>query len=136
MQVLLRFLVDLLGLPIGLWVVCCGGVQLHVKEVVQLMGELGHELRSMVQDIGIRQAMQLPDILSVEVGSLHGGVSGVSRNEVCSLIIKVYNHHNGIIPMHIWKLDDEVHQGYAPLFDRNWERVELTHGELVTGFCP
>ena len=109
MQVLLQLLVDLLGLPIGLEVVHRGGVQLHIKEVVQLAGELGHELKSMVQDIGIRQAMQLPDVLPVEVGSLHGGASGVSRNEVCLLTIEVHNYHNGIVPMHVWKLNNEVH---------------------------
>ena len=80
--------------------------------------------------------MQLPDVLLVEVGGPHGRASGVSGNEVHSLTIEVHDCHNGIIPVHIWKLGDEVHQGYAPLFSRDWERVELIHGELAMGFCP
>ena len=79
--------------------------------------------------------MQLSDILPVEIGGPYGGASGVSRNKVRSLTVEVHKHHDGVILMRVQKLDNEVHQGYAPLFSRDQERVELTHRELAVGFC-
>ncbi|KNZ74063.1 hypothetical protein J132_08323 [Termitomyces sp. J132] len=96
-----------------------GGVELYSKQFVELMGELLHKLWSPIQDIGIGEAMELPDIPLVQVCGTHGRAGGVSWNEVCSLAIQVHYHHDCIITMGIGELYNEVHRCYAPLFHRH-----------------
>ena len=56
-QVKVLFQLLLLGLPIRLGVICCRGVQLHIKEMVQFTGELHNELWLMIRDIHIGETM-------------------------------------------------------------------------------
>ncbi|KAG5334556.1 hypothetical protein C0989_003390 [Termitomyces sp. Mn162] len=61
-EVLLQLLIYMFGLAIGLWVVGSEGVELHAKQLVELPGEVHHKLWSLVRDIGVREAVELPDV--------------------------------------------------------------------------
>ncbi|KNZ77991.1 hypothetical protein J132_02634, partial [Termitomyces sp. J132] len=109
-------LVYVFGLAIGLQVVGGGSVELHSKQSVELPGEVCHKLWSLIRDIGIGEAVELPDILPVQVHSTHGGAIGVSWNEVHLLAIQAYHHHDHIVTMGIRELYNEVHGSHTPLF--------------------
>ncbi|KAG5341968.1 hypothetical protein C0989_006480 [Termitomyces sp. Mn162] len=81
-EILLQLLVHMLGLAIGLWVVGGGGVKLHSEQLVELPGELCHELQLLVRDISIGEAMEFLDIPLLQVCDAHGGAGGMSQNEV------------------------------------------------------
>ncbi|KNZ78891.1 hypothetical protein J132_09137 [Termitomyces sp. J132] len=106
-------------LAIKLWVVGSSGVKLHSEQLVELPGELCHKLWSPIRDVGIREAVELPDIPPVQVCSTHGRACGVGQNEVCLLAIQVYHQHDSIITMGIRELYNEVHGNHAPLFCRH-----------------
>ncbi|KAG5348756.1 hypothetical protein C0989_008455 [Termitomyces sp. Mn162] len=86
-EILFQLLVYTLRLAIGLRMVGSGGVELYSEQLVELAGELHHKLWSLIQDIGVREAMELPDISTVQVCGTHGGAGGVGWNEVRSLAI-------------------------------------------------
>ncbi|KNZ72699.1 hypothetical protein J132_02133 [Termitomyces sp. J132] len=67
--------------------------------------------------------MELPDVPLVQVCGAHGGAGGVGWNEVCSLAIQVYHHHDCIITMGIRELYNEVPRSHAPLFCRHGQWV-------------
>ncbi|KAG5338411.1 hypothetical protein C0989_007356 [Termitomyces sp. Mn162] len=69
-EVLLQLLIYVFSLAIGLQVVGGGGVELHAKQLVELPGEIHHELWSLVRDVGIGEAMELPDIPPVQPPTL------------------------------------------------------------------
>ncbi|KNZ73183.1 hypothetical protein J132_00572 [Termitomyces sp. J132] len=123
-EILFQLLVYMLRLAVGLSMVGSGGVKLYSKQLVGLLGELCHELQSLIQNIGVREAMELPDVCSS-----HGGAGGVGWNEVHSLPIQIYHHHDYVIIMDIGELDNEVHGCYAPLFHGHW-------GESALGLGP
>ena len=75
--------------------------------------------------------MEFPDVLSVQVSSAHSGAGCVGWNEVSPLAIEAYNHQNGVVAMHIWKLHNEVNRGHTPLFHGCGQRVQLTGEETV-----
>ncbi|KAG5335604.1 hypothetical protein C0989_000887 [Termitomyces sp. Mn162] len=77
-EILFQLLVYVLCWAIGLWVVGSGGVELYSKQLVELPGELCHELQSLIQDIGIGEAVELPDIPLVQVWGTHSRAGGVS----------------------------------------------------------
>ncbi|KNZ76414.1 hypothetical protein J132_10525, partial [Termitomyces sp. J132] len=109
-------LVYVFSLAIRLHVVGGGGVELHSKQLVELPSELCHKLWSPIRNVGIREAMKLPDVPPVQVCSTHGGAGGVGWNEVHSLAIQVYYHHDCIITIGIGELYNEVYGSHAPLF--------------------
>ncbi|KNZ82332.1 hypothetical protein J132_00147, partial [Termitomyces sp. J132] len=115
-EVLLQLMIYTFSLAIGLWVVGSGGVELHTKQLVELPGEVCHKLWSLVRHIGIREAVELPDIPPVQVCSTHGGAGSVGQNEVHLLAVQVHHHHDCIITMGIGELYDEVHESHAPSF--------------------
>ncbi|KAG5338852.1 hypothetical protein C0989_005822, partial [Termitomyces sp. Mn162] len=96
MEILLQLLVYMFCLAVGLWVVGSSGVELHSKQSVELPGELCHKLWSPVQDVGVGEAIKLPDIPPIQLCGAHGRAGGVSWNEVHSLAIQVYYHHDHI----------------------------------------
>ncbi|KNZ81144.1 hypothetical protein J132_03136 [Termitomyces sp. J132] len=119
-KVLLQLLVYTFHLAIGLWVVGSGGVELYSEQSVELSSELHHELWSPIQDIGIGEAVELPDVSLVQVYSTHYRAGGVIQNEVCPLAIQVHYHHDHVITMGIRELYNEVYGCYAPLFHGHW----------------
>ncbi|KAG5349075.1 hypothetical protein C0989_006170 [Termitomyces sp. Mn162] len=122
-EILFQLLVYTLYLAIRLWMVGSGGVELYSKQPVELAGELCHKLWPLIQNIGVREAVKLPDISPVQVCSTHGRAGGVGWNEVRSLAIQVYYHHDCIVTVGIGKFDDEVHGGHAPPFHRHRQWV-------------
>ncbi|KNZ73585.1 hypothetical protein J132_01394 [Termitomyces sp. J132] len=119
------------GLAFRLQVVGSGGVKLHAKYLVEFPSEVCYKLWPLVRDIGIEEAMELPDIPLVQVCSAHGRAGGVSWNEVHLLAIQVHYHHDCIIAMGIGELYNEVHRGNTPLLHRH-----LSRGEVVLGLGP
>ncbi|KNZ81765.1 hypothetical protein J132_10043, partial [Termitomyces sp. J132] len=109
-------LVYMFCLAIRLQVVGSSGVELHSEQSVELPSELCHKLWSLIRDIGIGKAMELPDVPLVQVCSTHGRAGGVSWNEVHSLAIQVYHHHDHIVTVSIRELYNEVHGSHALLF--------------------
>ncbi|KNZ72987.1 hypothetical protein J132_01500, partial [Termitomyces sp. J132] len=109
-------LVHVFHLAIRLWVVGGGGVELYSKQLVELPGKLCCKLWSLIRDIGIGEAVELPDIPPVQVHGTHGRACGVGQNEVCSLAIQVYHHPDCIVTVGIRELYNEVHGSHAPLF--------------------
>ncbi|KAG5329881.1 hypothetical protein C0989_009217, partial [Termitomyces sp. Mn162] len=61
-EILFQLLAYALHLVIGLWVVGSGGVELYSEQPVELLDELHHKLWSPIQDVGVGEAMELPDI--------------------------------------------------------------------------
>ncbi|KAG5734180.1 hypothetical protein E4T56_gene1367 [Termitomyces sp. T112] len=120
MEILLQLLVYMFCLAVGLCVVGSSGVELHSKQSVELPGELCHKLWSPVQDVGVGEAIKLPDIPPIQLCGAHGRAGGVSWNEVHSLAIQVYYHHDHIVTMGIGELYNEVYRCYAPLFYKHW----------------
>ncbi|KNZ72289.1 hypothetical protein J132_04083, partial [Termitomyces sp. J132] len=112
-------LVYMFSLVVRLWVIGGGGVELHSKQSVELPSELCHKLWSPVRDIGIGEAVKLPDIPQVQVCSTHGRAGSVGWNEVCLLAIQVYHHHDCIITVGIGELYNKVHGSHAPSFCRH-----------------
>ncbi|KAG5349076.1 hypothetical protein C0989_006168 [Termitomyces sp. Mn162] len=47
-EILFQLLVYMLHLAIGLWMVGSGGVELYSKQLVELAGELHHEMQSLI----------------------------------------------------------------------------------------
>ncbi|KNZ75229.1 hypothetical protein J132_03884, partial [Termitomyces sp. J132] len=119
-EILFQLLVYVLHLTVGLWVVGSGGVELYSKQSVELPSELCHKLWSPIQDIGIREAMELPNVPLVQVYSTYGGAGGVDQNEVHSLAIQVHHHHDHIITVGVRELYNEVYKCYAPPFHGHW----------------
>ncbi|KAG5333759.1 hypothetical protein C0989_004951 [Termitomyces sp. Mn162] len=119
-EILFQLLVYMLCLAIGLWMVGSGGVELYSKQLVELLGELHHELQSPIQDVGIREAVELPNVPLVQVCGTHGGAGGVGWNEVRSLAIQVHHHHDCIVTMGVRELYNEVYKCYAPPFCGHW----------------
>ncbi|KAG5337721.1 hypothetical protein C0989_009015 [Termitomyces sp. Mn162] len=115
-EVLLQLLIYAFGLAIRLQVVGSGGVELHAKQLIELPGEVHHKLWSSVREIGVGEAMELPDIPLVQVCGTHDRAGGVGQNEVCLLAIQVNHYHDHIITMGIGELYNEVHENHAPLF--------------------
>ncbi|KNZ78896.1 hypothetical protein J132_09142, partial [Termitomyces sp. J132] len=99
--VLLQLLIYAFGLAVGLQVVGSGGVELHTKQSVELPGEVHLTLWSLVRDVGIREAVELPDIPLVQVCGIHSGAGSVGQNEVRLLAIQVHHHHDCIVTMGI-----------------------------------
>ncbi|KNZ74854.1 hypothetical protein J132_05852 [Termitomyces sp. J132] len=118
-EILFQLLVYTLHLAIGLWMVGSSCVELYSKQLVELAGELHYELWFPIQDIGIGEAVELPDIPLVQVCSTHGRAGCVGWNEVHSLAIQVHHHHDCIVTMGIKELYNEVHRCYTPLFCRH-----------------
>ncbi|KNZ75600.1 hypothetical protein J132_02542 [Termitomyces sp. J132] len=114
-EVLLQLLIYAFGLTIGLWVVGGGGVELHAKQLVELPSELCHKLWSPIRDIGIGEAVELPDVPPVQVCSTHGAGS-VGWNEVHSLAVQVYHHYDHIVTVGIGELYNKVYRSHTPLF--------------------
>ncbi|KNZ77634.1 hypothetical protein J132_05003 [Termitomyces sp. J132] len=131
-EILFQLLVYMLHLAVRLWMVGSGSVELYSEQLVELVGELCHELWSPIQDIGVREAMELPDIPPVQVHGAHDGAGGVGQNEVHSLAIQVHYHYDCIATMGIGELYNEVHRCYAPSFCRH----QLSIGELALGLGP
>ncbi|KNZ81309.1 hypothetical protein J132_02081 [Termitomyces sp. J132] len=127
-EILFQLLVYTLHLAIGLWIVGSGGVELYSEQSVELVSELHHELWSPIQDIGVGEAVKLPDAPPVQVHGTHGRAGGVGWNEVHSLAIQGHHHHDHVVTMGIRELYNEVHRCYAPLFHR--------HGESALGLGP
>ncbi|KNZ80073.1 hypothetical protein J132_07954 [Termitomyces sp. J132] len=115
-EVLLQLLIYAFGLAVGLQVIGGGDVELHTKQLVELPSEVHHKLWSPVRDVGVGEAMELPDFPLVQVCGAHGGAGGVGWNEVHSLAIQVHHYHDCIITMNIRELYDEVHGSHALLF--------------------
>ncbi|KNZ72241.1 hypothetical protein J132_04031, partial [Termitomyces sp. J132] len=86
-----------------------------------------------VGDIGIKEAMKLPDIPLVQMCGAHGRASSVSQNEVHLLAVQVHYHHDCIVIMDIGELYDEVHRGHAPLLCRHRQWVQLSKEEAALG---
>ncbi|KNZ81600.1 hypothetical protein J132_11232, partial [Termitomyces sp. J132] len=124
-EILFQLLVYTLCLAVRLWVVGSGGVELYSEQSVELLGELCHELWSPIQDVGIGEAMELPDIPLVQVHSTHDGAGSVGWNEVHSLAIQVHHHHDHIVTMGVRELYDEVYGCYAPPFHRRESVLRL-----------
>ncbi|KNZ72032.1 hypothetical protein J132_05081 [Termitomyces sp. J132] len=119
-EILFQLLVYMLHLTVRLWVVGSSGVELYSEQLVELPGELCHRLWSLIQDIGIREAMELPDVPPVQVCGTHSRAGSVGQNEVHSLAIQVHHHHNRIVTVGIEELYNEVYECYAPLFHWHW----------------
>ena len=79
---LLHFLVDPLGLNIGLQVVGHGCHQFDADEVPELHGELCDKLRSPVGDVLLWCTVELPDIPVVQPGSTNRIEPGGALNGV------------------------------------------------------
>ncbi|KNZ78021.1 hypothetical protein J132_02665 [Termitomyces sp. J132] len=122
-EVLLLLLVYIFGLAVKLWMVGGGGVELHSEQLVELPSELCHKLWSLIKDVGIREAMELPDIPPVQVCSTHGRAGSVGQNEVHLLAIQVYHHYDHIITMGVRELYNEVHGSHTSLFCRHRQWV-------------
>ncbi|KNZ73237.1 hypothetical protein J132_00424, partial [Termitomyces sp. J132] len=122
-EILLQFLIYVFGLAVKLWIVGSGGVELHTKQSVELPGEVHHKLWSPVRDIGVGEAMELPDVPLVQVCSAHGRAVGVGQNEVHLLAIQFHYHYNHIITVGIRELYDEVHGSHTPLFHGHGQQV-------------
>ncbi|KNZ71518.1 hypothetical protein J132_09180 [Termitomyces sp. J132] len=76
-EVLLQLLIYVFSLAIGLQVVGGGGVELYAKQLMELPSKIHHKLWFLVGDVGIGEAMELPDIPPVQVCSTHGRAGGV-----------------------------------------------------------
>ncbi|KNZ72730.1 hypothetical protein J132_01934 [Termitomyces sp. J132] len=77
--------------------------------------------------------MELSDILLVQVCGAHSRAGGVGQNEVHSLAIQVYHHHDHIVTMGIRELYNEVYRSHAPLFCGHGQWVQLSIRESVLG---
>ena len=96
-KVLFQFLVDLLRLPIPLWVIGCGGRYLNPKYAVQLLSELCYELQTPVGDYLAGYAMEFPNMLDEQSGRSCCRQSGECRYEVSSFGKGVYYDHYSIV---------------------------------------
>ncbi|KAG6863927.1 hypothetical protein C0993_009852 [Termitomyces sp. T159_Od127] len=119
-EVLLQFLVHVFCLPIRLEMVGGGGVEFHIEKLVELPGKLCYKLWAPVQHIGIQEAMELPDILLVQVCGTHGGAGGVGRDEVHSLATEIHHYYDGIIAVSVREFQDvgyidAVPEGQKPI---------------------
>ncbi|KAG5336755.1 hypothetical protein C0989_011888 [Termitomyces sp. Mn162] len=122
-EVLLQLLIYAFGLAVRLLVVGGGGVELHAKQLAELPGEVCPKLWSLVSNIGIREAMELPDVPLVQVCSAHGRAGGVGWNEVHLLAVQVHHHHDCIITVGIREFYSKVHGNHTPLFHGHGQQV-------------
>jgi len=98
LQVLFQFLIDLFCLSVVLWVVGGGHRGLNSQQSVQLLHEDGNKLRSMVRHNLLQEAMELPNILKVEVRcSGGGGDRGDCFDEVGVFTYGVDGYHDGVV---------------------------------------
>src|SRR5882762_1554757 len=73
MKILFQFLVNTFGLTISLGVISCAHGLLDIEEFAEFSGEGGGELRATIGDKILREAEALPDIITIEGGSLISG---------------------------------------------------------------
>ncbi|KDQ33667.1 hypothetical protein PLEOSDRAFT_1029247, partial [Pleurotus ostreatus PC15] len=112
----LEFLVGPFRLSVGLRVVRSGGSQLDSEHPVDFPGELCNELRTPVGHNRLRESMQLPDVLQVQVCGSEGRHCGVSWNEVGTFAYGVDHIHDSVKSIRLRKLDDEVDTQAIPAF--------------------
>ena len=127
-QVLLQFLIDSFCLSISLRVVGSGHCGFDPKQSVQLLHKGSDKLRSMIGHNLLREAMELPDVLEVEVGCSCSCDGGECFGEVGSLAYGVDCHHDSVISTQFWELGDEVHADGVPVLLRNWEWLKFPNG--------
>ncbi|KDQ33845.1 hypothetical protein PLEOSDRAFT_1029269, partial [Pleurotus ostreatus PC15] len=112
----LKFLVSPFRLSVGLRVVRSGGSQFDSEHPVDFPGELCNELRTPVGHNRLRESMQLPDVLQVQVCGSEGRHCGVSRNEVGAFAYGVDHIHDSVKSIGLRKLNNEVDTQAIPAF--------------------
>ena len=105
-QVLLYFLVDPFCLPVGLWVVGSGGIPFDVQQLVQVLHEVRVELGTPVMDDLLRDAMELEDVIAVQLGHALRCDGGVGRQDVNLLGETIHHHADGIVPLRFGQLSN------------------------------
>ena len=113
---LLHFLVDPLGLAVGLQVVGRGHCWYDANEAPELCSELCDELRSPVGDVLLQCAMGLLDVLVIQLGGAKCIEPGGALNEVHTFTENTSCDHDGIVAMGLWKFNNEVQKACAPTF--------------------
>jgi len=96
-QILFQFLVNLFHLSVCLQVVgsrCCG---FHSQQLVQLLHEGGNELQPTVRHNLPWKAMELPDVLKVEVCCSGDSDCGDHFDEVGAFAYGVDGYHDGVV---------------------------------------
>ena len=96
---LFQFLVHVFGLSVRLRVVCRRGCHVDAQKFIKFMHELCYELWAVIGYHILRESMELPDIVEIE---LHGPTScdrGVSRHEVGPFSQGVHRDHDCVVTM-------------------------------------
>ncbi len=134
LQVLLQFLVNSLGLSIGLGVVGCGRGYLNTQELEQLLHECSNELRTSIGDDLPQKAMKLPDVSKVQIG-IPSRCSGSDHfDEVSPLTDRVDHYHHRIITTRLRELDNEVNTDDVPTLLRNWKGLQFSDWKATLHF--
>src|SRR5262249_50088042 len=97
-EVLLKGLVDTLGLTVGLGVECCGQVGPDVEKGKEVAPEVGGEDFVAVGHDVSWQAMETVDILEEELGNVGSLGCGLGRRKVGHFGEAVNNNEDGIVP--------------------------------------
>lgn len=116
-EVLFQFLIDMFSLAVRLQIVGSEGVKLHTEK---LLSKFHNELWILVKHVHVGEAIKLPDVFLIQVGSTHCIACHVDQDEIGTLTAEVNNHHNSIIPMCIHKFYNKAHRGHTPAFHRHW----------------
>ena len=124
-QVLVKFLVDMLYLSVGLWVLGYKGNQLNLQQIVELSYKQGYKLRSAVQDYILRQSIEFLYLVQEQPYYSFYSHHCVYQNKVSSLRHRVYYCHNNIISRGLRKLYHKVNTESIPFGIWYQNRVEL-----------
>src|SRR6266699_2286333 len=87
-----------------------------------------------LQDNFPREAVQLPDVAQVQVGSAGRRDSSSHLAKVCALAGGVNNHHDCIIASRLREFDNEVYAHRLPAVVRRQEGLEFSDRQSALGF--
>jgi hypothetical protein len=133
---LFELLVDSFSLAVGLWMVSGGGSGFNTDEVPQFVGELGDELQSTIGNLLLGGSVVPPDIPVVQPGSSDSTEASMALVEVGPLTEDINHNHDHIKPMHLRKLNNEVHREGDPALIWNLGQMKLTVGKSPERLRP
>src|SRR5262249_14833168 len=84
-HILFQFLVNLLGLSIGLWMICGRRCHTNSQESIEFPHEFHHEMRSAVRNHVLWKSVQFPDVVEVKPHCSACGNCRVHRDETRTL---------------------------------------------------
>ena len=133
---LLDFLIGSLGLSIRLGMIGCRESCLYLEVSIGFLRESGGVLGTTIRDDLVREAMELPNILQIEMIETFGVESGRGGSEMNHLASLICNSPDGVVALAGRETSDEIRSDDSPGSGSRIYRFEFSLGLATMNLGP